>query len=210
MNVCLDLFSGTRSATKYFAKAGWEMHYVEISDGKDILDLKLEIPKADFVWASPPCTEYSYFNRKFGTWESKYDADPTLWLVALARISQARPRYWIIENVKGAQQRWGRAPFHYGPYFLWGYFPEINLPHSWSISMKGTHADRSKTTEGGNVLQWDDGKSASEKAMIPDALAKAVFGSIDNGLSLRNQRDDFRSRSREYKLLTNRIGEIEE
>ncbi|MDE1854595.1 MAG: DNA cytosine methyltransferase, partial [Thaumarchaeota archaeon] len=72
---CVSVFSGTRSDTKYFARAGYEMDYVEIKEGRDVRDY--HPPKADVVVATPPCVDFSYFNRKFGTWESKYDADRT-------------------------------------------------------------------------------------------------------------------------------------
>jgi hypothetical protein len=122
--------------------------------------------------------------------ESKYLTDDTLWLEALRVIKEAAPRYWVIENVKGAQQRWGRAPYHYGAYFLWGYYPLACLPKvAWTTSLKGTHCDRSKiTTKNGGVYRWDDGKSASEKAMIPDELAKGIYFVINKALV--KERDD--------------------
>jgi hypothetical protein len=184
MSRCIDLFSGTRSATKYFDKAGWEMRYVEITEGVDVRTY--HPPKADFVWASPPCTEYSYSNRKFATWESKYQTAPMLWRSAMRVIREARPRFWVIENVKGAQQIWGKAPYNYGSFFLWGYFPFDLLPViPWTTSLKGTHADRSVVTDkNGGLYQWDEGRSAAEKAMIPDALARAVFKVCQANLDL--------------------------
>lgn len=183
----LDLFSGTRSATRFFAQVGDQVEYVDILDGIDALEY--HAPHAfDFVWASPPCQEYSYFNRKFGTWESKYDTSDALWLAALRIIKEARPRWWIIENVKGAQQRWGRAPYHYGPFFLWGYYPPVPAKIAWATSVKGTHLDRSKEKrdETGNItyqgLRSDDGKNAAEKAMIPELLAKGVYQAITGRL----------------------------
>jgi hypothetical protein len=49
--------------------------------------------------------------------------------------------------------------------------------------VKGTHADRSKLTAKGNIRQWDDGKSAEVKAMIPDELARAVFKVVSSSIS---------------------------
>ena len=171
----IDLFSGTRSATRCFEEAGWDVDYVDVLEGRDIRSY--HATKADFVWASPPCTEDSYFNRKFSTWESKYDSDPTLRNEAMRVIAEARPRYWIIEGVKGAQQRYGKAPYKYGAFFLWGYFPFERLPTiAWTTSLKGTHADRKiETTKNGGLYQWDEGRSPAHKAMIPEELAKAVF-----------------------------------
>jgi hypothetical protein len=182
----IDLFSGTRSAMKYFAEAGWDIDYVDIIDGRDVREYHPS--RADFVWASPPCTEYSYSNRKFSTWESKYEAAGKLWVDSLRIVREARPRYWIIENVKGAQQRWGRAPYHYGSFFLWGYFP-MDLPIiPWTTSLKGTHANRKiVTTKNGGLYQWDEGRTPEEKAMIPDELARAVYQSITKGLGAQSE-----------------------
>ena len=175
--VCIDLFSGTRSATKYFEKAGWAMHYAEIAEGVDVRTY--HPPKADFVWASPPCTEYSYINKNFPTWQSKYRTAPMLWRSAMRVIREAQPRYWIIENVKGAQQVWGKAPYNYGGFFLWGYFPFELLPTiPWTTSLKGTHNDRA------SGIRWHDNKTAAERAIIPDALARAVYDVCERSLDL--------------------------
>ena len=178
----LDLFSGTRSATRSFASNGHSVEYVEILDGIDISTYHPS-HEFDYAWASPPCVEYSFLNSKFATWKSKYQTDDSLWLHALRVIKEAKPRFWIIENVKGAQRRWGRAPYHYGSYFLWGYFPEIKASIPWSTSLKGTHCDRSKST-GRNWAgeQTDDGKTAVQKAMIPPELERAVYAAITKGL----------------------------
>ena len=63
----LELFSGTGSIGKAFAELGWEVFSVDsdpranASLCKNILDVTPEdIPgKPDFMWASPPCTQYS-------------------------------------------------------------------------------------------------------------------------------------------------------
>ena len=172
----LDVYAGTHSATKAFADAGHKVEYVEILEGKDARTYHPE-HLFDFVVACPPCTEYSYSNRKFSTWESKYEADPDLWLLADRIIREAKPRLHVKENVKGAQQVWGRAPYKYASMFLWGWFPFDELPAiPWSTSIKGTHADRSVVTEkNGGLFQWDEGKTAEEKAMWPEALSKAVY-----------------------------------
>lgn len=155
---------------------------VDILRGRDVRSYHPQ--KADFVWASPPCTEYSYFNRKFSTWESKYDADFSLILEVFRILREAKPRLWILENVKGLQQVLGNAPYNFGAFFLWGRFPFELLPTiPWTTSLKGTHADRSQITASGNVKQTDDGKSAAEKAMIPPKLAKEVFEICDRFFS---------------------------
>ena len=43
-----------------------------------------------------------------------------------------KPKFWILENVRGAQKWLGKAPYHCGSFYLWGYFPfeKLNVPHS--------------------------------------------------------------------------------
>ena len=62
----LELFSGTGSVGRAFQAAGWEVTSLDILPGAtiqaDILDWDYKkYPPGffDFVWASPPCTEYS-------------------------------------------------------------------------------------------------------------------------------------------------------
>ena len=50
-------------------------------------------------------------------------------LACLRLIDQIRPRYWVIENVKGAvfwfKPHLGRPRYVCNPYYLWGFFPDI-------------------------------------------------------------------------------------
>jgi hypothetical protein len=65
----LDLFCGTKSVSRVFAAHGWDTFTLDIDPSCnadltcDILDLKREqLPPAEsvsFIWASPPCTQYS-------------------------------------------------------------------------------------------------------------------------------------------------------
>ena len=62
----LELFSGTGSVGRAFEAQGWEVISLDINPGatitSDILDWDyktFEPGSFDFIWASPPCTEYS-------------------------------------------------------------------------------------------------------------------------------------------------------
>jgi site-specific DNA-cytosine methylase len=165
----LDLFAGTRSATKFFAaSARWKVDYVELNDGADIRSFHPS-QRYDFVWSSPPCPEYSQ-GGKNRTWQGKYLANRELWLEGLRVIWEARPRFWVVENVKGAQQVWGRAPYHYGAFFLWGYFPKLKAHVPWTESLKGIR------------FVGSDHRTSSERAMIPEALAGDVFRAVEKAL----------------------------
>ena len=67
MPVVLELFCGTKSIGKAFREIGWEVFSLDLDPKcnadlcKDIMDVTPDDlpPKVDFLWASPPCTEYS-------------------------------------------------------------------------------------------------------------------------------------------------------
>ena len=99
----LELFSGTESFSKIAEARGHQVFTIDINPKfnpslcKDILLLKKEdIPFApDFIWASPPCTEYSHAKRR-GVRDIK-GANRNV-LKAIELIKEFKPKFWIIEN----------------------------------------------------------------------------------------------------------------
>lgn len=162
----LDLFSGTRSASAPWSRAGHEVIHVELTEGHDVRSLD-RVPHCVLIWASPPCQEYSTIRSN----SNLRDPDLSLWYHALRIIHASRPAYWIIENVAGAQRFWGRPRFHWGPFYLWGWFPNPRIPGN-------TH--REKKMEKPNAL---------ERARIPDALSGAIYEAIIEDLTIRRRRD---------------------
>jgi len=81
----------------------------------------------DLIWASPPCKEFS---RESMPWcKTGNNPDISIVLACKRIIEEVQPRYWIIENVKGAV-RWlepflGPYRCNVGPFYLWGFFPEL-------------------------------------------------------------------------------------
>ena len=105
----LELFSGTGSIGKVFAKAGWEVTSVD-NDPKsgatiiaDINDLDLEeLPEeVDLIWASPPCTQYSVARSTARTPRDLVGADRLVrkTLEIIARYPTGTP--FFIENPLG-------------------------------------------------------------------------------------------------------------
>jgi hypothetical protein len=104
---------------------------------------------ACFIWASPPCPEFSYMampwsrakqiERAFrgddefpeGYSGSRTVADLTRLFDACFRIqreaNEAACRHipMIVENVRGAQKWVGRSRWHYGAFHLWGDVPAL-------------------------------------------------------------------------------------
>lgn len=128
----LDLFCGYKGASEAMSRRGWRVetvdrlvsfnptHVVDIREwswqpGPDLL-------RPDLVWASPPCQEFS---RQTMPWtRARNPAPPDLSLVEAARriIGEIQPRWWVMENVRGAVPYLGKPV---GAYCLWGEFPEF-------------------------------------------------------------------------------------
>lgn len=133
----LDLCCGRKGASKEFTKAGWDVVTVDI-DSKfhpdivaDINTLHLE-GEYDLVWASPQCTEYSKRDLP-ASWKCNggkhHEPDMRLFLNCYRIIRYLNPRYWVIENVRGAVPYFRLVlgePVRYGSRYLWGVFPVMD------------------------------------------------------------------------------------
>lgn len=133
MPLMLDLFSGTGGASRAFRDAGWEVVTVDNDPqhgadvAADLREWAWEGETPDLLWASPPCTEFS---RMGMPWTRKRGAprpDLTLVGAALRIVHAVQPRYWVLENVRGAvpyiTPLVGPPRVIAGPFHLWGYFP---------------------------------------------------------------------------------------
>lgn len=148
---------------------------IEIKRGVDIM--RWDPDKSyDVVWAGVPCQGYSGLAYSYSR---IWDADPTLWRRAEDIVKILAPRFWVIENVKMAQWIHGRAVMHYGPYFLWGWFPRFKAPKgSWQRSYKGTHFDR----KGGGIRTSEDFTQEDRERYHPD-FVEAAFKAISKGFT---------------------------
>ena len=163
----LDLFAGLGGASQAMRERGWHVTTVELEERfkpdvvADITTYNYQGPQLDLIWASPPCTEFS---RESMPW-CRTGKEPSMALVghALRVIQEAKPRFWVIENVRGAQRFLGPAKWVRNPVFLWGEFPDFDA----------------------KVRPWKErlsSKQTAERAKMPreisEALAKAIEGSI--------------------------------
>ncbi len=130
----LDLGSGLGGASQAMVDRGWKVTRIDIEPAfrpsivadYRALPLRPEY-RPDLVWASPVCTEFA---RESMPW-CKTGKDPSLDLVlaAKAAIDAIKPRWWVIENVRGARAFFepylGRPTLRIGAAYLWGRFPLV-------------------------------------------------------------------------------------
>lgn len=137
--LCVDLFCGDGGFTDAFLEEGFRvvgfdlirrrgyrgelvLQDVSTIDGHRLKD-------ADVIVASPPCAGFSV--GRADVTNRPEPADLELVLHTLRVIREAAPRFWIIENVRGAmgwfQPMLGRPDFKNPPWFLWGTVPRFLL-----------------------------------------------------------------------------------
>src|SRR2546427_5551657 len=112
----LDLFCGFGGWSDGFAAMGFDVTGVDIdrsiariypfdfilADVRNLNGSKM-LSHFDVIVSSPPCTEFSTARRR--------TANPDMSCVRAWRriVDQAKPRYWIMENVRGALRYLGPA-----------------------------------------------------------------------------------------------------
>ncbi len=170
MRICLDLFCGTAGATAAFRGApGWEVIGVD-NDPRAAADVVADVrgwrppvDRVDFIWASPPCQEFSLMP------PGRQDRRPSLELVfaTMEIVRDLRPKFWIMENVVGAIPFLGAPLQKIGPFCLWGYFPRIDAPLEVVTHRK----------------MVPDRPTAAARAAVPRALSEAVHQAIEGAWS---------------------------
>lgn len=167
----LDLFCGLGGWSRAFRDRGHRVVGVDIIPPAEVIGDVLALPidvgcKVDLVLASPPCTEYA---REDMPW-CKTGASPDRALMAAAfdLVERIRPRWWIIENVRGAACYFPSPTMRFGSRYLWGCFPcLLDVEHSDCYGKTRSIAARR-----------DHGQPHAEasrlRAMIPYKLSKAL------------------------------------
>lgn len=186
----LDLCSGLGGATEAFVQDGWEVLRIEnnpmlqgvehtwigeIQEFEKWLirnyHLIPEEAKPDVIWASPPCTEFSLAN-------PNRPKNPSMELVecCLRIIGLLKPRYWILENVRGAIKFFepiiGRPTQIIEKFNLWGNFPHIIVDRDF----------RHRMSEGDT---WStDPLRSNRRAYVPWEISRGLVQAIKNQKSI--------------------------
>ena len=173
--IFLDLFCGLKGASVSFEEAGWNVITVDIEEKfnpsvvANILDYHYKGKHVNFLWASPPCDEFTLYSLP-GSWKCHHGKEkklPSMDLVNATKriIEEVQPDYWIVENVVGAVRFlnpiFGKYSKHVGSRYLWGSFPIFDTSHKYG--------------------KWrlPPGESRkSDRALIPKSISKALLRSI--------------------------------
>lgn len=159
LKLMVDWFAGLGGASEAFVRSkSWsvlrydnnvELINVECMQMLDLLDVDLEKFKTeirhpiDLFWASPECREFSLgFSGPRATAQREgRDYQPDLRQIEkiIQFIKIMEPKYFIVENVRGAIEYFSKYPelgeprqIINGSIFLWGNFPLISLPADYN------------------------------------------------------------------------------
>lgn len=91
---------------------------------------------------------------------------------ALRAVTELRPRFWVIENVRGAIPFLGIPVQKIGPWCLWGYFPPIRPSFAAQTHQKS-----------------QSGRRAVARAAIPYELSAAVHQAVESHWSVKSLLD---------------------
>ena len=186
----IDLCSGLGGATQAFKDRGHEVFTVDIDSffNPDLCaDIRNISPghfpfKPDFIWASPPCTDFSLAAWNKGKCKDR-ESDLSIVEACFRIIEEAKSTYWIIENPRACLRHFIGKPTitikysDYGciiakPTDLWGVFPWF-----WSRELKRK-----------NLKSFDNAfphtkNSKIESARVPYGLSLALCLSIEQTLN---------------------------
>lgn len=201
--ICLDLCAGLGGFSSAFEDAeNWRVVTVEIEEEfspdicADVLDLRpADLPAADVVLASPPCTTFSKAcpSEKYWNPETKEPDHPktrdhiTLTHHVIGLIKALSPDYWFVENPVG-RMRWilgqpaGTVSYcQYGkdvmkPTDLWGEHPE-GFEYRWCGYADNCHE---ANTHGGCANTEDPyPRDPAERAKVPYELSESILRAIE-------------------------------
>jgi hypothetical protein len=197
--IVLDLFSGTGSATQPFVECGkHRVVRIDIAGKPDIRADVRRLPldpdlRPEFVWASPPCTEFSFLTKlaAYQGYRPMPDPEKGMELVrATFDYCRRSGAPYLIENVRGAvpfiSKEFGRPQAEVGAWFLWGNAPGFLMPKSnrmYKMPLCGTprrYQDKygKWKIDRRNRSESRGSKGSKIRAMIPRPLAEAVHRAV--------------------------------
>jgi len=183
----LELFCGRGGWSKGFVELGHECTGIDLYDlGYPYRFIKADLmdwtPDQDYdiVLASPPCSEFSSLKRTIGTHIVDERQGLDLVYRAFYLIQLIKPKYWVIENVKGITEFLGppKELIRYGvskslkAAALYGNFPELGFFDS-------DFGDYFRN--GCNLLPGWNTKERGLRGLIPTTLSRQMAKSMTLG-----------------------------
>ena len=140
------------------------------ADHRDVTQFRAKHREFQFIWASPPCTEFSKGSMPWHRKKLPVNWSPDLSLVFAAQrvIRECSPDFWALENVRGALP-WicpilGPPVARVGACYLWGVLPDgISWPTV--AHHKGMH------------------RSAALRSLIPRPISDTLASALTRALA---------------------------
>jgi hypothetical protein len=193
--VVLDLFSGTGSATQPFVECGkHRVIRIDIAGKPDVRADVRKLPlnlkeRPEFIWASPPCTEFSRLTQLAVLRGRRGPMNPEKGMEtfrAAYDFAESTGAYFIVENVLGAiphvAPEYGQPKARIGAWALWGRFPGFLMPTSNRMYKLPLYYRTDGTGQRMAFRNRGEGhgdSGSARRAMIPRAISESVHTAFE-------------------------------
>ena len=180
--VMLDLFCGLGGASSAMRARGW--HVVGVDNRPelepdiltDLAAWRWDGGPVDLLWASPPCTEFARADKR--CWYPDAPAPScALLATALRLVMEIRPRFWLVENVRGAKPYFESVlsppAVSCPPMYLWGRPPRGFVQRLPGALPHKDHQSRRSDDPRAQRLSSDD-RRRQLRAVIPSCVSEAL------------------------------------
>jgi site-specific DNA-cytosine methylase len=190
-----------------FAKEGFEVTGIDIVNAPEKLGYKHKFIQADIktldgkdfqghdvIWGSPPCRDFSVIGVMYGhTWKRPPDPDFGLSVVNafLKLVKEAKPKFWIMENVARATKFIPQKPIfltnlHKGKkHAFWGDFPASLIPKTNETFYTG----KTKSGKCHSKYHNDHALRSWKIAKLPEVCTRSFARACKNALTVQNERE---------------------
>jgi hypothetical protein len=193
MTNTIELFSGTKSVSETLKEKGYNIFTTDNNPNtkptlcKDILNIGVkDLPKdVYFLWASPPCNDYSHAKRK-GV--SHIELSNMYVIKTLSLIHALKPKYWVIENPQTGTLKFQYfmqdLPYTDIDYCRYGRTFRKRTRLWNNFNFKGltcNHTSKHKDSCGNGRKEWTSKTMTTyEKGSIPKELVRKIMGGLND------------------------------